>query len=476
MLEMPLAELEQNVQMELDSNPALEASYDDISTVSDAIATLPDGNAEAGENDMARDERERREDALNDALNSIGDDDRMEVSYSDDYVPNWNTEQHTYEHGNTTSFMDSLTEQMGVEDLTDNERKIMQYLIGSLDDDGLLRKELVTICDELMVYESVFVSEEEVEAVLMRLQEFDPAGIGARSLQECLLIQVERMKATPLTMLLYRVINECFDEVRMNHWDKISTKLNLNQQQTDDLRYEMRHRLNPKPGAGFNEVQGRSLSQITPDVILNIDYDNNISFELNHGRVPELHVVKEDEEMLKALTEGSTAKSGKTDGAVTFLQHNITNASNFIDALRQRNDTIQRVMKAIIRLQRKYFLSGDDSDLKPMVLHDVAVATGLDISTISRVSRAKYIQTPWGTYPIRHLFSEGYTTKDGDTMSTKEIKQALQDVISKEDGKHPLSDDKLVKVMTERGYPIARRTITKYREQLGIPVARLRKQ
>lgn len=486
---MPLAELEQKVQAELDCNPSLEASYDDIATVSDAMATLPDAsagmndNAATGSDDMSRDEQERRADALNDALNNIGNDDRMEgMTYSDDYVPGWNAEQRSYEHGSMTSFIDLLNEQMGMEEMSDDDRQIMQYIIGSLEDDGMLRKDLLTISDELAIYNGLFVDEQQIESVLLRLQEFDPAGVGARSLQECLLIQVERMKATPMTMLMYRVINECYEEFRKNHWDKIIAKLSLTQQQADDLRYEIRHRLNPKPGAAFGEVQGRSLAQIIPDIILSIDYDNNISFELNQGRVPQLHVVKEDEEMLQMLME-SSAKSVKPHGskqagndASSFLQHNISNANSFIEALRQRNDTIIKVMKAIIRLQRKYFLSGDDADLRPMVMADVAEVTNLDVSTISRVSRAKYLQTPWGTYPLRQLFTEGYTTKDGDTMSTKEIKQALQDVIAEEDTKHPLSDDKLVKVMTERGYPIARRTITKYREQLGIPVARLRKQ
>lgn len=475
LLEMPVAELEQKVLMELDNNPSLEASpYD-----ADYEDTLP-GNDDSTANDdaiddMARDERERREDALTDALDNFGGDDRMEgTTYSDDYIPGNTAEQRSFEDGNLTSFIDTLNEQMGMEELTDDERQIMEYIIGSLEDDGLLHKDLLTISDELAIYNNMFVTEDEIEAVLLKLQEFDPAGVGARSLQECLLIQVERMKATPMTMLMYRVVNECFDEFTSNHWDRICRTLAITEAQAEELRYEIRHRLNPKPGAAFGEAQGRSLSQITPDIILNIDFDNNISFELNHGRVPQLHIVKEDEDMLRQ----ASALRGKTggDAAISFLRHNIDKANIFIEAMRQRQETIVKTMKAIVRKQRKYILSGDESDLQPMVLKDVAEATGLDLSTISRVSRAKYVQTPWGTFPLRHFFSEAYVTKDGDTMSTKAIKLALQDAISAEDTRHPLSDDKLVKVMTERGYPIARRTIAKYREQLGIPVARLRKK
>lgn len=438
MLEMPIAQLEQHVQLELDSNPSLDASYD-----------------EPG------DETLNYENATNDRDNDYEND--------DDYLPCVHQEQRRMENGNLTSFIDSLNEQVALEELTGEQRQIMEYLIGSLDDNGFLQKDLMVICDELDIYNNLYVEEWQVEEVLMRLQEFDPPGIGARSLQECLLIQVERMKGTPLTMLMYRVINECYDELTSNHWDRIRRRLGISELQADELRSEIRRRLNPKPGSAFNEVEGRSLQQITPDIIVNVDFDNNISFELNNGRLPRLHVVKEDEEMLKTLTEDNSEAS-------SFLRHNISSATQFIEALRQRNDTIVRTMKAIIRLQRKYILSGDDSDLRPMALKDVAERTGLDLSTISRVSRAKYVQTPWGTFLMRHFFSDAYTTKDGETMSTKEIKQALREVIEQEDKRRPLSDDKLVTVMTEKGYPIARRTIAKYREQLGIPVARMRKQ
>lgn len=473
MLEMPLAQLEQHVQMELDNNPSLESSpYDADEPIAPAY---DDSTANDANDDMASDEQERRQDALDSALDNIGGDDRMEgTTYSDDYIPGYNTEQHTFDNGNITTFIDTLNEQMGMEDLSEQEHTIMEYLIGSLDDDGLLHKDLMTISDELAIYNNIFVEEDEIEAVLLKLQEFDPAGIAARSLQECLIIQIERMRATPLTMLMYRIVNECYDDFKANHWGRICKTLGITEAQADEARSEIRRRLTPKPGAAFGETEGRSIHHITPDVIVNVDFDNNISFELNSGRMPQLHVVKEDEDMLRQMSQLKGKQGG--DDAIAFLQHNISNARQFIEALRQRDDTIIRTMNAIIRIQRKYFVSGDDSDIQPMVLKDVAEMTGLDLSTISRVSRAKYVQTPWGTYPLRHLFSEAYTTKDGTVMSTKSIKLALRETISAEDTKHPLSDDKLVKIMTAKGYPIARRTIAKYREQLGIPVARLRKK
>lgn len=473
LLEMPIAQLEQEVMQKLDNNPSLEAApYDDSYT--DQQPSAQDTDTEQLD-DMALDERERREDALNDALDNFGNDDRMEgTTYSDDYIPGSNTEQRTYENGNTTSFMDTLISQMHEIELTDEERQVMEYLIGSLDDDGLLHKDLQTISDELAIYNYINVSPDDIETVLMKLQEFDPAGVGTRSLKECLLTQIERMTATDTTMLMFRVIDECFDEFTSNHWDRIRRRLGISQQQADDVRSEIRRRLNPKPGAAFGEVQGRSLHEITPDVIISVDYENNITFELNNGRVPRLRIVKEDEQMCEEIKR-QQGSAGNND-AIRFLQHNIDDGRLYIEALRQREQTIIRTVAAIINLQRQYLLSGDESDLRPMVLKDVAQATGFDLSTISRVSREKYAQTPWGMFPLRHFFNEAYTTDDGTTMSTREIKQALREVVEAEDPHHPLSDNKLSQVMTAKGYPIARRTITKYREQLSIPEARLRKQ
>lgn len=281
------------------------------------------------------------------------------------------------------------------------------------------------------------------------------------------------MTATPQTMLMYRIINECYDDFSNNRWERIGKTLHLSEAQAEDIRREIRHRLNPKPGAALGETQGRSMQQITPDFIVHVDYDGDISFELNNGRVPQLHVVKEDEELINEMSGTQMTREEKE--AYDFTRNNVESARQYIDALKQRNATLVTTMDAIIKMQRPYFLSGDENDLRPMVLKNVAERTGLDISTISRVSREKYVQTPWGTFSLRHFFSEGYETKDGEVTATKVIKAALKEIIDNEDKKRPLSDEKLVTLMTEKGYPIARRTIAKYREQMGIPSARLRK-
>lgn len=471
LLEMPLAQLEDNVRSEMDTNPSLEPDYD----------SQMDGYSSASSTDtpisdsIEADDIERREDALKDALDNMGKDDRTDDDYSIPHASNGDNENgRTMEDANLTSFVDTLIDQMGLEELDDEEKQIMEYLIYSLDDDGLLRKPLVSICDELEIYRYIYVDTNKIEDVLLKLQEFDPAGVGARDLRECLMLQVGRMKATPTTTLMYDVMDKCYDDFISNHWERICRTLHISETQADEIRHEIRRRLNPKPGASFGETQGRSLQQITPDFILNVDFDNNISFEVNNGRVPVLHVVAEDEQFLKEM-EGKKLTRADREG-VTFIQRNVDTAKVYIEAIRQRTETMTRTMKAIIDLQRPYFLSGDDSDLRPMVLKDIAEKAGYDISTISRVSRAKYVETPWGIFPLRHFFSEGYTTDNGDTMSTREIKNALRDIIKAEDKRQPLSDDKLVSVMKANGYPIARRTIAKYREQLGIPVARLRKQ
>lgn len=489
MLEMPLAQLEDNVIQELDANPSLERDY----SVSDNAA----GNASDNANDNAtndtdnatndteesRDEAERRGDAINDALEQIGQDDRMEgddgMTLSDYYATPrgdsaaTDTETRQFEAGDNVTFIDTLTDQMLVEELTDDEKRIMQYLIFSLDDDGLLRTDIPTIADELAIYENIYATNDEIENVLHRLQEFNPPGIASQSLKECLTIQVERMKATPLTMMMYDVINNCYDDFINNRWEKIQRTLNISEQQAEDIRKEIKHRLNPKPGATLNEAQGRSLQQITPDIIIDTDEEGHVTFELNNGRIPALKVSETDAELLAEM-QHATTKAEKE--ALAFTQRYVDKARLYIEAIRQRNETLLRTVAAIISLQKKFFITGDDNDLRPMVLKDISEKTGFDISTISRATRSKYAQMPWGTVSLRHFFSEGYNVGDDNIVSTKAIKSTLRQIIAAEDPKNPFSDDKLVAEIKRKGYPIARRTIAKYREQMGIPVARLRKR
>ncbi len=480
LLEMPLTELEDNINAELDDNPALESenpddalmgeNNEDRSALDDSENSNDDDSEDAYE---AQTEKEEREDALDSALEGIGQDDQM---------PDYNTERNNtqnadYEemvYGDTTSFYDKLKEQMDMQVLTDKEKEIMEYLIGSLDDDGWLRKDLDSICDELAIYQNVDVSEKEIEHVLHILQTFDPAGVGARSLQECLLLQVKRLPRGVLRKTMEEVFTDYFEEFTKKHWDKIKTGLELNDTQLETLKEEIR-KLNPKPGASLGETEGRNLQQITPDFIVDTADDGTVTFTLNRGNIPELTVSPSFTDMIDTYKKNKDKMSRSDKEALLYAKEKVDKAQGFIEAIKQRRHTLIVTMKAIIEIQKRFFQDGDEADLKPMILKDVADRTGLDISTISRVSNVKYAQTKWGTFPLKFFFTDGYTTEDGEEMSTRKIKLALQELIEHEDKKKPLSDDAIAKVMKEKGFPIARRTVAKYREQLGIPVARLRK-
>ena len=350
----------------------------------------------------------------------------------------------------------------------------MEYLIGSLDEDGLLRKDLDSICDELIIYHNIDVSEKEIEHVLHKLQSFDPAGVGGRSLQECLLLQVKRLPKGVLRKTMEEVFEDYFDEFTKKHWDKIKSGLELNETQLETLKDEIR-KLNPKPGASLGETDGRNMQQINPDFIVDTADDGTITFTLNRGNMPELTVSPSFTDMIETYKKHKDQMSRKDKEALLYAKEKVDKAQGFIEAIKQRRHTLIITMKAIIDIQKQFFLDGDEADLKPMILKDVAERTKLDISTISRVRIEKYVQTKWGIFPLKFFFTDSYTTEDGEELSTRKIKIALQHLIENEDKKKPLSDDAISKVMKEKGFPIARRTVAKYREQLGIPVARLRK-
>lgn len=476
LLEMPLTQLEQSVMAELDDNPALEAgSPDDMAeSEPEESAGLSDSDREGNEDYDAMTEREEREAALDDALSNIGIDDRM---------PEYETGMHDrqtadYEeivYGDTTSFYDKLKEQMGETELTERQREIMEYLIGSLDDDGLLRKETETISDELAIYHAIDATPKEIEAVLHILQTFDPAGIGARSLQECLLLQIARREPSPLTEQMRRVITDNFEAFTKKHWDTIGRQFGLTDKQVTMLQEELR-RLNPKPGAALGETQGRSVQQITPDFLIETHEDGTVSFSLNKGHLPELYVSPSFREMLKTYHTDRKTMSRQDKEALLYAKEKVERAKGFIEAVKQRRHTLVVTMQAIIDRQKQFFIDGDEADLRPMVLKDIADKTGLDISTISRVSNIKYAQTKWGTFPLRFFFTDGYTTEAGEELSTRKMKIALKELIDGEDKHRPMSDDQLKEEMKRKGFPIARRTVSKYREQLGVPVARLRRE
>ena len=471
LVELPVAQLVDRINTEMNDNPALEvdADYDEP----EALDFQDSGDyGDGGDDYETNSEREERQSALDDALSNIGRDDEDLPVYQGGSAVAEEREEMVY--GETVSFYDQLKEQMGELEMTEQQRDVMEYLIGSLDDDGLLRKGLDVICEELAIYHNIDVTEQEVEQVLDLLQHFDPAGIGARSLQECLLLQINRREPSRVRDLMQRVVSSHFDEFTKKHWDKIQSALALNDMQAEALFRELR-KLNPRPGASLGETVGRNLQQITPDFIVDTQDDGTVTFVLNNGEVPELKVSQSFADSMKEYQENKENLSRQTKEALLYIKKKVDAAQNFIEAIKVRRHTLTVTMRAIIQLQHQFFVDGDEASLRPMILRDVAEKTGLDPSTISRVSNSKYAQTRWGTFPLRHFFSDGFVTESGEELSTRQIKAALRDIIDAEDKKRPLSDDVLKEELAKRGFPIARRTVAKYREQLGIPIARLRK-
>ena len=471
LVELPIAQLQDRIKTEMDDNPALEA--DSPNDGFDDQGMGFDGGDDAADEDFdTQNEREERQSALDDALQSIGrDDEDLPVYHGGGNVQD-DREEMVY--GDTTSFYDELRSQMGEIDLTDRQREIMEYLIGSLDDDGLLRKSSDSIADELAIYHNIDTTTAEVDDVLRKLQQFDPAGIGARSLQECLLLQIDRRDDSRLKTLMHRVVKSHFEEFTRKHWDKIKAALELSDLQADALAKELR-RLNPKPGAAMGETVGRSLQHITPDFIIDTQDDGTVTFALNNGDVPELHVSQSFVDTMNEYQTNKQNMSRQMKEALLYTKKKIDAAQGFIEAIKTRQRTLTVTMQAIINWQHRFFEDGDEVSLRPMILKDIAEKTGLDLSTISRVSNSKYAQTRWGTFPLRHFFSDSYVTESGEELSTRRIKAALRDIVDAEDKSHPLSDDALKDELKRKGFPIARRTVAKYREQLDIPVARLRK-
>ena len=468
LLELPVNELEQRINIEMDDNPALEIK----GMADDDNDVLKEHSDNDDFEDYANSvEQEERQSALNEALENMGKDDEMPV-YNGGSSEHGDFNEIVF--GEYTSFYDELKEQVGEHELSDKQRNIIEYLIGSLDDDGLIRKNISDISDELAFNYNIDASEKEIEDMLIVLQSFDPAGIGARSLQECLLLQIERKADSKAKELMNKVISKYFEEFTKNRWDKIKQHLNTTDLQTKALATELK-KLNPKPGNSLSETLGRSMQQITPDFIVDSSEDGSISFCLNDGNVPELHVSQSFADSMEEFQTSKQNMSRQMKEALLYTKKKIDAAQTFIEAINQRKQTLYTTMKSIIQMQHKFFEDGDEGSLKPMILKDIADRTGMDISTISRVSNSKYVQTRWGTYPLKFFFNDSYTTENGDELSTRQIKLALQEIVNNEDKNNPMSDDVLKDKLKEKGFPIARRTVSKYREQLGIPIARLRK-
>lgn len=481
LLEMPVAELEERVKNELMDNGALEEQFD---SRTEDIPEAPSDTDDAG-------------DATDGELNSFvgGDDDFQSPQVRqamDDYrtaddVPDYLWQQARggggdgrstpSDYGSTTSFYEQMKAQMDECPLTPREKELMDYLIGSLESDGLLKKKLSTIVDELEVYSGVETTEEELEAVLHKLQRLDPPGVGARDLRECLLIQIERSEGgdSRLKHLEHEVIDKMFDDFTRKRWDKIARKLHITDAEAARLERALR-RLNPKPGSAMGEVEGHNYQQVVPDFSVETDEEGGIVVTVNKGDVPELRVSPSFAEIAEKAAKGDSRGRTRTEReALLYTRQKIEQAQTFIEAVRQRRRTLTAVMQAIAELQRPFFLEGDEAALRPMILKDVAARTGLDISTVSRAAAGKYVETRFGTYPLKWFFSDSYVTADGEEIATRRIQAALKELVETEDKKKPLSDEALADMLNQKGFPIARRTVAKYREQLGIPVARLRR-
>ena len=471
LVELPITQLIDRIQTEMNDNPALEAEPSNEESDYTDYPEYPD-DAESGDDIIAGSEREERQSAMEEALERMyRDDEDLPVYQGGSNVAE---EREEMVYGETTSFYDQLEEQVRLSDLTERQRDIIEYLIGTLDDDGLLRKPLDVISDELAIYHNIDASVEEISGVLTILQDFDPAGIGACSLQECLLIQIDRREPSKVTMLMRKVIADHFEAFSKKHWDKIQQALSLSDLQAEALFRELR-KLNPRPGASMSEAVGRSLQQITPDFIVDTQDDGTITFTLNHNEVPELKVSQSFVDSMNEYQQNKENMSNQTKETLLYIKKKVDAAQGFIEAVKMRRHTLTVTMQAIISKQRRFFQDGDEASLRPMNLKDVAEMTGLDMSTISRVSNSKFAQTRWGTFPLRYFFSDSYVTEDGEELSTRQIKAALKDIVEGENRLKPLSDDAIRKILTEKGFPIARRTVAKYRESLGIPIARLRK-
>lgn len=472
LLQIPTMELGTRIKEEIMTNPALEEGdnhdyEDDINGESvgdnDEVDTFED---EQGDDD--------RYDPLDDFDDYLKDDDEDDAAYK--YaVNNSSPDDKHYEAPitNEASFQDSLMEQLGFRRLDDKKRKIGAYIIGNLDDSGYLSRPISGISDDLLFTQNIDATEDEIREVLTIIQDFDPAGVGASDLQECLLIQLRRIDNENPSKECENaivIIEKYFEEFTKKHYDKILSRSDMSEQ---DLKkaLDIILSLNPKPG-GSTGTMTHSNDYIIPDFTV-INNGGDLELQLNSRNTPELHVSRDFLNMLKEYSQGKDTK--ETREAVSFIKNKIDSANWFIDAIKQRQDTLCVTMKAIMEYQREFFLTGDEGKLKPMILKDIADVVGLDVSTISRVVNSKYVLTAYGTFQLKFFFSEGLISDEGEEVSTREIKKIVRESVENEDKASPLTDDELTAILKEKGYTIARRTIAKYREQLGIPVARLRK-
>jgi RNA polymerase sigma-54 factor len=460
LLEIPTMQLEQRIKEELESNPTLEEGSKDEA---DQI--------EENQNEQEQEQENIDEFSLEDYLSD--DDDTPSYKLSTNNISP--DDKHTdIPFSADESLHDFLENQLGELDLSDEELALAAFLIGNIDDDGYVRRRLDAIVDDVAFLQNIQTTEAELLKILRMIQEFEPVGVGARDLQECLLLQIEQKNLSlPHIKLARKILKHHFEEFTRKHYDKIQIRLDVNEEQLKQAIDEIL-KLNPKPGNIFSDAMNHASEHVTPDFILEFK-DGRPFISLNSRNIPELHISRTYADMIETHMH-STDKNKDQKELVSFVKQKLDSARWFIDAIKQRQNTLLVTMNTILQYQTEYFKDGDEKKLRPMILKDVAEVTGLDISTISRVANSKYIQTHFGTIPLKSFFSEGMQNEAGEEISTREIKKILEECIDAEDKHKPVTDDELADILKDKGYPIARRTVAKYREQLDIPVARLRKE
>ncbi|MDH7463700.1 RNA polymerase factor sigma-54 [Chitinophagaceae bacterium 26-R-25] len=469
LLQVPTANLEQRIKEELEENPALEEGDDAF----EETFTEESQDEFSDSDDDSYDEPEESYDNIDiSEYVSDGDDEVADYKLRDDNYPEADDNK-VVPHKVETSFHDMLTAQLGLLKLDDRSARIAEQIVGSIDDDGYLRRETTSIMDDLAFRQNIEASEGEIEELIRKIQQFDPPGVAARDLQECLLLQLHRkLREGKPVQKAVDVLTNYFDEFTKKHYDKIQKGLGIDDEGLKEVIQQI-IKLNPKPGGNVGEVN-KAESYVVPDFFI-MNNNGKLELTLNSKNAPDLRISEGYRDMLKDYERGSK-KDKRQKEAVLFIKQKIDAAKWFIDAIKQRQQTLMMTMQTILDYQYEFFLTGDETTLRPMILKDIAERTGLDISTISRVANSKFVQTEFGTYRLKFFFSESLSTESGEEVSTREVKKILSDMVFGEAKKKPLSDEKLTEMLQEKGYNIARRTVAKYREQLNIPVARLRKE
>ncbi len=471
LLQVPTAVLEQRIKEELESNPALEEGDDEYENNEENDADESEFEDDFETTDEGIELENKNEDIdINEYLGT--DDEPYYKTQSNNY--SGDDEQREIPFSAGQGFHELLIAQVGLRPLTEKHQAIARHIIGNIDDDGYLMRDVESMVDDMAFSQNIEATKEDVEELLAIIQDFDPPGIGARNLQECLVIQLKKKEdQNGSTDTAIKILTKCFDEFTKKHYDKIQKKLGIQDDELKEAIAEILH-LNPKPGSSVAQ-SSRGMQTIIPDFILH-NVDGKLELYLNAKNAPELRISRTYSEMLEGFSKNKKTADRTTKDAVIFVKQKLDAAKWFIDAIKQRQETLMAVMGSIIEYQHQYFLTGDETRLRPMILKDIADIIGLDISTVSRVANSKYVETPFGTFLLKSFFSESLSTDDGEEVSTREVKKILQDCIGNENKKRPLTDEKLADILKEKGYNIARRTVAKYREQLDIPVARLRKE